>query len=223
MNKKILSLLSLLFLVATQHFEIVGWDVYSLDKNLFVGNIIFPSNIKTIPQVPLYQRGTKVQTEMDNPGKKIQFTLSEDKKQRDFYFLITQHVQPKVKNNIVKYLKVHQNQAYKLFHLKRSGAKLWKIQEEELSEKRIIPDETLIIIFNPSYVDKVTEGNNFELPKILIKKDILALAGSEEKLHDEANELLMACLDLNILHIKPTSEIKSDYKKKLVIAMSTPE
>jgi len=223
MNKKISNLLFLLFLAITIHSNTLSWDVYSLDKNLFVGNILFPQSVSIIPQICLYQRGTKIQTETDNSGKKIQFTVSENKKHNKLHFLITQYAQPKMENNIVTGLKVGRKQNYKLFRLKFINQNRWNIREKKLESERIIPDDTLIIIFNPNYVEKVDGGNSFELPKVLIKENILELAGSEKKLHNEVNELLMASLDLNTLHIKPTSEIKSDHKKKLVIAMSTPE
>jgi len=237
MSKKIFSLISLLFLAITTHSKIFSWDAYSLDKNLFVGNILFPQTIKSIPQISLYQRGIKIQTETDDSGKKIQFTVSEEKRHKRLHFLITPYVQPKLENGIVTCLKISRKQNYKLYKLKlietRDSQKSdmgkgsiryrWEINEKKLGTERIIPDDTLIIIFNPHYIEKIDEGSNFELPKIWIKNNILELAGSEEKLHDEVNELLMASLDLNILHIKPTSEIKSDHKKKLIIAMSNPE
>jgi len=229
MNKKIWNLISLLLLATTMYSHIHGWDVYSLDKNLFVGNILFPQQVKTIPQISLYQRGIKIQTETDDSGKKIQFTISEEKRNKEIHILITQYVQPKVEDGIVRYLKISRKQAYKLYKLtfvetgKNGNSYRWNIREKQLDAKRIIPDDTLIVIFNPQYIEKVDEGSNFELPKVWIKQNILELAGSEEKLHDEVNELLMASLDLNILHTKPTSEIKSDHSKKLIIAMSNPE
>jgi len=236
MNKKIFGLISLVLLFSV-HSQIWSWDIYSQDKNIFVGNIVFPQNLKNIPHISLYQRGLKIQAEIDNSGKKIQFTISEEKKYKKFHFLIAQYIQPKIENNTVKYLKIGIKQSYKLYKLelveiydpqksrnkKESNFYHWEIKEKKIGSQRIIPDDTLIIIFNPQYIEKIEGGSNFELPKIFIKNDILKLAGSEEKLCDEVNELLMASLDLNIFHTKPISEIKSVHKKKLTIAMSYPE
>jgi len=237
MNKKIYFFISLLFLTTAIHKTAHCWDFYSLDKNLFVGNILFPQTIKTVPQVLLYQRGIKLQTETDDSSKKIQFTVTEERKCKKIHFLVTQYVQPNIEKNIVTGLKIGRKQDYKLYKLrlieKRNTQKSdseknntsyhWQIEEKKLAPERRIPDDTLIVIFNPNYIEKIDEGSSFELPKIWIRPDILELAGSEEKLHDEVNELLMASLDLNILHSKPTSEIKPNHKKKLVIAMSNPE
>jgi len=227
----------LFVLISMISSQTLCWDMYSLDKNLFVGNIIFPQNVKNVPQIFLYQRGLKLQAETDNASKKIQFTITEEKKYNKFHFLITQYVHPKIENNTVQCLQIGKKQDYKLYKLElveihdpqKSSTKKgsdfchWEIKEKKIGPEKIIPDDTLIILFNPAYVEKVEGGNNFELRKICIKSDLLKLAGSEEKLHDEVNELLMASLDLNILHTKPTAEIKPDYKKKLVVAMSNPE
>jgi len=217
------------------HSKLFSWNMYSFDKNLFVGNMLFPHTISNIPQIPVYQKGLKIQTEVDNSSKKIQFTISEDKECRHFYLLITQYIQPKIEDNTVQCLKIEPGQTHKFYKItliaKREDKNLkdkdnisysWKVKDKKLTQG-IIPDDTLIILFNSDYVEKLDGGNDLELPKIIIKNNILELAGSEKKLHNEANEILMGSLDLNILHIKPTAEVKPEYKKKLVIAMSNSE
>ncbi|MFC1842625.1 hypothetical protein ACFLYU_03135 [Candidatus Dependentiae bacterium] len=226
-------------LIAISSVKTFCWDMYSFDKNLFVGNILFPQTITKIPQISLYRRGLKIQAETENACKKVQFTISEDKECKRFYVLITPYLQPQIEDNTVKCLKIEAAQSYKLYEIKlfvtqdtratstftkntqkSKESYFWQIRERKIREDRAIPDDALIVIFNPDYVEKLEGGNDLELPKIIIKNNVLELAGSEKKLQAEADELLMASLDLNILHTKPTSEIKPEYKKKLVIAMS---
>ena len=70
MNKKIFKfsfvfLFSVLtILTLSNNFLMASnWDIYSLDKNVFVGSIIFPKSIKNLPEISLYRRGLKIKTE----------------------------------------------------------------------------------------------------------------------------------------------------------------
>jgi len=238
MSKKALRLtITICILLFSQ--KLLGWDIYSFDKNLFVGNIIFPQNMKDIPQISLYRRGLKIKTETDNASNKIQFTISDDKACNQFYILITKNIRAKVEDNTVHHLTADPNQS-KFYRIqiqingtprhplteKNNGTKAefaWRITPLTIYESGIIPDNTLIIIFNPDYVDKLEGGNNLELPKIVIKKNILELAGSQEKLLQEADELIMGSVDfLTLSHIKPKPEIKLNPEKKVVMFMPNP-
>ncbi|KKP29746.1 MAG: hypothetical protein UR12_C0003G0020 [candidate division TM6 bacterium GW2011_GWF2_30_66] len=242
MNKNIFNFLfALLILTVSGNFlNALNWDIYSIDKNIFVGNIIFPKNIKDLPQISLYRRGIKIKTENETSNKKIQFTLSEDKSYKKFYLLITKSITPDIDDNTVKCLKIDPKQAYKFYELtiytnqeltinpinnlkEIKDVYSWNIQNMKLNSYGIIPDDTLIMIFNPDYIESIEPGTSLELPKIIIKKNILQLAGSEKKLSDETNELLLSCLDLNIIHTNPASEVKPEYKKKLIVAMAHPD
>jgi len=100
----------------------------------------------------------------------------------------------------------------------------WIISEEKIAENGKIPDDALIIIFNPDFVQNLKGGTELELPKIIIKQNILEIAGgSEEKLHEEEVILLMSSLDLNLIHSKITPQIQQKPSKKLVIAISDQE
>lgn len=217
----------------------VNSNLYSLDKNVFVGSIEFPNSVKNIPEVSIYKDGLKIKAETESYSKKIRFTISADKCVRTFYLLLAKEINPEIEKNTVKYLKIDVSENYKFYELtifpsvqssvnpltKKEELRenlIWRIQEKKLNDNGVMPDDTLIIIFNPFYVEKLEGGNNLELPKIIIKKDVIQLAGSEKKLERESNELLLTSLDLNILHIDPAATIKHENGKKLTIAMSTP-
>lgn len=243
MNKNIFKFLfALLILILPKiYLNALNWDIYSIDKNVFVGSIIFPKTIKNLPQISLYRRGIKIKTENEDSNNKIQFTISEDKAYRKFYLLITKSIMPNIDDNTVKCLKIDPKQSYKLYEFtiytnqeltinpinnlqETREIYSWNVQNIKLNSLGIIPDDTLIMIFNPNYIDSIEPGNSLELPKIIIKKNILELAGSEKNLSNETNELLLSCLDLNIIHTTPTSEIKkADNNKKLIVAMANPD
>ena len=240
MIKKILQIIIVICMSIYSH-KSISWDIYSFDKNLFVGNIIFPQDVKPIPQISLYRRGIKIKPETDHTANKIQFTISEDKACSHFYILITQNIKAKVEDNTVRNLTVNPKENPKFYriqmiqtnrtpkhHLAQNNKNekeefSWKITRLKVHEDGIIPDNTLLIVFNPEYVEKLEGGNNLELPKIIIKKDILARAGSQAKLLEEANTLIMASIDfLTLSHIKPKPEVKLEAEKKLVMVMANP-
>ena len=133
----------------------------------------------------------------------------------------------------VQFLKIAPGQKYKFYRVRIDRHDLgegdeapspWKIRQCRLIADGRIPDDTLMIVFDPECVEKLKGGNSLELPKIVMKKNMLdAFGGSEEKMHEKEAELLMSSLDLNIIHTKLTPEVKHDHQNKLVIAMANPE
>jgi len=216
-----------LFSLSSTNYAWNHKTIYSFDKTLFVGSIVFPQTIKLIPEVSIYRGGVKIKTDTDHTSKKTQFTISDDKSCTTFYILVTQNIQPCVQDNTVKYLQVAPNERYKLYTLEKIKTKdshEWRISLEENRKKnRVIPDDTLIVIFNSDYVEKLARGNELELPRIIIQKNILDLVGgTEEKLHETEAELILSSLDHKLIHPKLTSQVKQDYKKKIVVVMSNP-
>jgi len=207
--------------------------VYSFDKALYVGNIQFPQSIQNTPQMAVYRGGIKIKTETDEASKNIQFTVSDDKSCKTFYILITQDIQPYIQEHTVQYLKTDPKQDYKFYRIDLIENKAeqpdedtykWNIKDETIPTDGRIPDSTIIIIFDPSFVDKIEGGTKLELPKVIMKQNIVEIAGgSEEMLHDKTIQMLMSSLDLNLIHTRLTPEIKQNHKKKLVIAMANPE
>jgi len=217
---------------------------------VFVGNILFPQSIQTIPQLSLFKSGTKIKCEFDNTGKKIQFSISENKDCDIFYLIIAQTIYPSIQDNIVQYLKVDPKHNYLFYKIKLVRPKTintefdseiqqitynsekplmkeipahWLIFKESTDDKGRIPDEALIIICNPAFVEKLEGGTEFELPKIIMKSNLVELAGGSEKnLHDQEAELLLSSLDLNLIHAKLDPIIKQNASHKLIIAKVNP-
>ena len=93
----------------------------------------------------------------------------------------------------------------------------WYITEssDELDQGKI-PDDTIIVCYDPEYVDKLEGGTNIDLPRIIIKDNILELVGSEDKLHELSTTLLLSSLDSDSMHSKIEHEVKQNNQTMLV-------
>ena len=239
MEKRI-NLVSLIFVFLTISSNTL---LLSYTKGLFIGSIQFPADIALVPSIRVFCGGNKIACEKDNVAKRISFTIPEDKRRTIVPFIITQSVQFEVEKdtNTIKYLKLPQRQSYKLYILEllkiakkydcqeertsvaqRADQDLgyvyeWKIREEKnsLSDGRI-PDDAVVMYFNPEYVETLSGGNGFELPRVVIKKNLLALAGSEEKLHDFSKSLVLSSLDLNAIHANVESQVTQEQHRTFI-------
>jgi len=95
----------------------------------------------------------------------------------------------------------------------------WIVVVKELPENKQIPDDAIIVLLDAQYVDDVKPENNFEFPKIVIKDDVLEIAGSESALQDKAIELLLSSIDYNPLHVTSKKHTKQD-QQKILVAMA---
>lgn len=230
MNKKILTLLSLL---------LFSWSPLLLTNSsctVLPCTIVFPKTVKKIPQICLYQGGERFTSETDKDGKRACFTLPVDKSCTTFALLITDGLQYKSEKNTIQYLKINTKQPYKFYAMELIKAPRkqyrvpseqkkpvtpdhWVITKEELGSDGRIPDDTIIVLLNSEYVDEVRAEKGFELPTIVIKNDVLAIAGSETQLQDNAIGLLLSSLDLNPLHPIFKTHMRQE-QQKIIVALS---
>ncbi len=75
----------------------------------------------------------------------------------------------------------------------------WTIDPMALKENKI-PDDALIVCYTPQYVERMEGGSSIQLPKIIIKDNVLELAGSESNLIDSSITLLLSSLDTDAIH-----------------------
>lgn len=77
----------------------------------------------------------------------------------------------------------------------------WRVTEQTLQEgTRSIPEDTIIVYYYPHLIESISGGSKFELPTIKIKSDLITLVGSELKLHELSDGLVLSCLDHDSLH-----------------------
>lgn len=211
------------------------------EKSLFIGSIQFPSILEMVPNVRVYYCGRKISTDIDEFGKKIMYSVPEHKQRTFFYILVTPDIEFGSHENTVPFLKLKKSCPYKFYALqlvpyetpKKQNKKLgngvertqiaytWYVKELDLSVSGgRIPDETIIVCYNPDFIQSVEGGNAIEFPKLVIKPDILKLVGSEEKLHQISNKWFLAALDTDTIHESLQSEFKITPQSKTVIAMT---
>lgn len=202
---------------------------------LYSGTIQFPGSLAAIPSVRVYFCGTKVQTEQF--GKSVFFSIPEDRQRLSFWLLITENLSfEQSEGNTINHLQVDQTKPYKLYRLtlhkkeqspedltkNQQADYAWRIEEKHFSKNNVsIPDDAIIVYYNANYVTGLEGGNAIELPKIIIRPDILAFAGSEEKLHEKSISLILSSLDYDTMHANPQRTLSHDATGSRIVSLTT--
>ena len=123
----------------------------------------------------------------------------------------------------IDFITIPHGQTYKLYHLllledqAQPNTYTWQVTPQLLSESsRRLPDETIIVLYVPEYVQAVSGGNTLELPTIVIKSDVIDLAGSEDALLDQSIALQMAGLNSDTIHSPLKHAIKQIGHRTLI-------
>lgn len=221
MNRVHVLLLLLLSLVV----QTPSWAY--IEKKALVSCIQFPKSIKNVPYIRMYYRGGIVKALIDNESKKIVYRLSEKKQLNFFYVCIVKAqdlecIKPSTdpRCNTVQNFKVKPDRPYKLYSLEMVGDSSWRVKQEHLDQSMgLIPDDAILVCYNPAYIAGVAGGNEIDLPKIFIKENIVSLTGSEDSLNETSTELLLSCLDFDTLHTTVQQVIRQDLGHKTVVAL----
>lgn len=221
----------------------IGYPCKSLASgtSLLLGSIQFPQSVKSTPNIPIYHKGVKVPCEVDHELKKAMFNIVKNRHCREFHLLIVEEFAFESEENVIKYLKIDTTKKHKLYRLSlernstpnssrgtltRQAVETkpeyrWNTEEVMVDvEDGRIPDDAIIICFDPSYVATVQGGSSIELPKIILKEDLLTSVGSEENLHDVFASLILSSLDYDMLHTKMSLKTQS-YQNKTILALAS--
>lgn len=198
-----------------------------IEKKALVSTVQFPKTVKNVPYIRMYYRGGIVKADIDNDGKKIMYRLSEKKQLNFFYICIVKaqdleclKAESDPQSNTVQHFKIKPNKPYKLYSLEMLNDTSWRVKQEQLPYTTgLIPDDAIILCYNPQYISGVAGGNEIDLPKIFIKENIVSLTGSEASLNDTSTELLLSCLDFDTLHTTVQQVIRQDIGQKTVVAL----
>lgn len=206
----------------------------TLTTPLMLGIIQFPQTITTVPVPRVYYMGKTIPCESHEGEKKVTFDLPKNKHLHHFYLLITESISYTLKNNetinelqTVDYIRVPDNQLYKMYELELTTKRVteddqesfyyWAINEKQLDDdSQRIPDETIIVLYSPEYIETVMGGNTFELPSIVVKSDVVDLAGSEQQLYNKSIELQLASLNSDTIHAPLKHAIKQIGHRTLI-------
>lgn len=231
------------FYVILNTFAIAGFLILHTTAqaatSLMVGTIQFPQSITTIPAIRVYSCGKKIPfqlCEVDHEAKQFMFRIPQITKNSQFYILVSQeihfaaqaHKNQCLKSNTIDHLKVLPNQAYSFYELTLTDTKdaldkitpKWIIEKKELDKSTgKIPDETIIICYDPFCIDFLSGGSAFELPTITLKSNLIALLGSEKELQTLSNKMLISAIDSDTVHatIKPKYQQKTSSKSHVTL------
>lgn len=214
-------------------------------SRLVMGTIQFPNALQHVPSLRIYYAGHRIKTEAHEEAKQISFAVPRGPAQNKFFLLITQdvdfspikNVSRELTHNTIEYFKVAHNHPYKLYELElvedtptaenasdpakktSSPSQRWVINEHFLVHDNLrMPDMTIIMRYNPDFIELLRPGNAFELPTIVIRHDLLSLVGSEQQLHTLSNELIISSIDLDTVHTVLAESIKTDQQRTLIAA-----
>lgn len=219
-------------------------DYFCPNKTLMWGTIQFPKNVSVIPDIRIYYSGQRIKCETSDELKRITYAIPDVAHKPFFKLIITDNVDFVSECNVIKYLKVREGSPYKFyqFDLMRSMQHLcsleqsfesdtgaqhiamaWNIREyrNALIHGRI-PDDTIIICCKSSYIDHLENTNASSLPTIKIRPDILELAGSEKRLHENFDELILSLLDCDTIHAAmQQKEVRPPASPKTILTITT--
>ncbi len=223
-------------------FGVLLCSISSLQaSSLIMGAVQFPNSIAKVPMIRVYCGGQIIyqSCETEHESKKFIFKIPKTRYQKKFHLLITESINFKVaknraskkRQNTIKYLTVPTNQPYKLYKLKlvstmhkeeiddeeKEPTYQWKIKEKNIAEKkRKIPDDAIIVCYNPDWVNSLRVENTFELPTIVMKKNLLELVGSENKFAEFSDKLLLASINSDTIHATMRQVIKQDQQRTTI-------
>jgi len=221
---------SLVFLIFTPLTRTTAREQSPHASPLILGTIQFPNIISHMPIPRIYFAGKTIPCDVHKGEKKITFDLLKYKSTTEFYLLITESITHVLKKNplivpmhTIDYITIPHEQTYKLYHLMliedptQLDTYTWQIIPQLLSEHSSrLPDETIIVLYMPEYVQTVSGGNTLELPSIIIKSDVIDLAGSEDALLDQSIRLQMAGLNSDTIHSPLKQAIKQIGHRTLI-------
>jgi hypothetical protein len=207
---------------------------YAYPKTLFVERVIFPGTLETVPTIRAFYAGRKISGEVS--GNSVTFSFPEMRR-NFFYLLISHDLEFGSPDNTISCLKLKKSANYKFYALELVSVEnkkrkkslnqpqfdyTWNVKELSLSlAGNRIPDDTVIVWYNPDFIKGLEGGNLIEFPKIIIRPDIVALLGSEEKLHNLSNQYLLSALNLDTIHDNITQEIAYTASPKTILALTT--
>jgi len=237
MNKKIVTLIYLLLLMPISTY---AYTRFARKDLLMMGTMQFPSCIKTVPSVRMYCSGNKIACEVDKEGKRLHFSITDNQVGQSFFLVIADSIQwVKSEENTIEYLKIDPKKPYKLysstFTEQKQEAKpeddsgynyqdndhqqpryAWNIEDAHISENGKIPDHAIIICYNADFIEGLEGGNARELPRILVKSDILTLVGSETALQEASIMSILSGIDSGTIHSTVKQQVKAGYNRTIL-------
>jgi len=209
---------------------------YKEPTALCLGNIVFQAPVQ--PHLRIYYKGNRLSLDMNSKGpvKIVPYSLTENKSAQQFHILISsqctfanQEFHRFDQDNTVQSLIVPKNIPYKFYTL--SAARqynkdnevdgfLWTVTDELLLDDRILPDNTIIFLFDANLIEKLNvkswpqNSNTRLLPDIIIKNI------PHDKILRAITNGLLAGIDLDAIHHHHNVYIKKMENQAVLSMMS---
>jgi len=188
-----------------------------------LGVIQFPHSIRTVPAIRIYSCGKKVTFQCDHEAKQLVFQVPQITNHTSCQILITEqvHFVPHTSasntncSNTIEYLKVPYQQPYLFYELTLTETKnkqgqvtsSWTIDSRQLDKTtRKIPDEAIIICYDPAYVDTLVGGSTFEIPMIKLKTDLITPSRPEELIQEHSAKMFLSAIHSDTIHAAITTK-----------------
>lgn len=214
---------------------------YEEPMALCIGDIIFHTQID--PDLCLYYKGDKLQLDInyDKKSKKIgkeeviqqlvnivPYSLTETKATQKFHILICCRPEFASDENTIDYLYIPHDTPYKFYTLSaaRLSSKdnqledcLWTVSQESLGDKGIVPDNTIIFLFNADFIEGLqvkswpSNSNIRILPSIVLKQSI-----DRQDVLRAIVQARLAAIDFDVVHRhRIQAQSKRDCKSIMVV------
>lgn len=189
---------------------------------LFLGNIKFPKSLNHT-DLCIYYKGQKLNTDWDKHNLSAQYSFLEAKTSQALYLLVCNNIACHTKlGNTVQHLQLTNDQ-YRCYHLQATRVHdeqenlvhfSWDCQECEL-ESGIIPDNTIIFLFDPYLVDgvQVHTWSKNQAMRLIPTITISSTATASEIVRTMTIARLTA-IDIDTIHIKEKNKNKSSTSGK---------
>lgn len=183
---------------------------------LFLGNIKFPKYLNHA-DLCIYYKGQKLKTDWDKNNSSVQYSFLESKTSQSLYLLVCDTIEYTTKLNTIQNLKLTNDQ-YRCYHFQATRVhnceeKLvhfsWNCQECEL-ENGVIPDNTVIFLFDPYLIDGVLvhSWSKDQAMRLIPTINISSSATNSEIVRTIAVSRLTG-IDIDTIHTKEKSKNNS--------------
>jgi len=222
-------IISFLIILSCSSLSLLQCSIVSLDIEpiaICLGTIAFPHSV--IPHANIYYNGKKLPIDIDTKEKRVNiipYCLEESKSNQQFHMIICSECKIASKENTIQYLHVPKSVPYKFYTLSAArqynkeqevDGYLWNVHEDTLVHN-IIPDNTIIFLFNANLIEGLhvkswPQNSNIRiLPEIVIKKSV-----SKNDISDAMNSAALASMDLDAIHKRNITSIKQINQKAVL-------
>jgi hypothetical protein len=176
--------------------------------------------------IPYYYRGNSGLLAPQNDL--ITFEIPADPREKKLFLLVTD-LEPRpvseqapdgsVILNTFQHLELSSNASYRFFILEVSDQGKWSITEEQLSSDRIIPDQTITLLYFPELIARIEGGSLSELPTVFINPlpHELDTHFLQAEISERLLKMHMGAINLNTIHT-PVKHLLHHKDNKILIA-----